>query len=148
MTYTIVGRCARTGQLGVGIATYSLAAGGYCPFVKPGVGAVSSQAAADPRLGALALRLLGARLSPEGVVQELARRDEHIEYRQIGVLDGEGAVAGDVADRPGPGRFRVTGEEGPPERDTQDTAALKRGGVTATPPLFVRPRRLRAPFDS
>ena len=28
MTYTVIARCARTGQLGIGIATYSLAVGG------------------------------------------------------------------------------------------------------------------------
>ena len=50
MTYTIVGRCPRTGQLGVGIATFSLAAGGYAPYVKSDVAAVSSQASANPRL--------------------------------------------------------------------------------------------------
>ena len=40
MTYTIVGRCARTGQLGVGITTYSLAVGGYCPAIRAGLAAV------------------------------------------------------------------------------------------------------------
>ena len=47
MTYTILGRCRRTRQLGIGIATFSLAVGGYCPFVKSNLGAVSSQASAD-----------------------------------------------------------------------------------------------------
>ena len=44
MTYTVIARCDRTGQLGIGIATYSLAVGGYCPAIRGGLGAVSTQA--------------------------------------------------------------------------------------------------------
>ena len=29
MTYTIIGRCARTGRLGIGIATFSITVGRY-----------------------------------------------------------------------------------------------------------------------
>lgn len=34
MTYTIIGRCDDTGRPGIGIATYSLAVGGYCPHYR------------------------------------------------------------------------------------------------------------------
>ncbi len=93
MTYTVIGRCERTGRFGIGIATYSLAVGGYCPFLKRGVGVVSSQAAADPRLGSQAMRLLERGASPEGVLDELGRNDDFFEYRQIGVLDWNGNSA-------------------------------------------------------
>jgi len=32
MTDTVIGRCPTTERLGVGIATYALAVGGYCPM--------------------------------------------------------------------------------------------------------------------
>ena len=69
MTYTIVGRCPRTKQLGIGITTWSLGVGGYCPFIKSKLAALSSQAAADPRLGQLAMRLLGLGYSPAKVMR-------------------------------------------------------------------------------
>ena len=34
MTYTIIGRCARTGRLGIGIATYSITVGRYAHSVR------------------------------------------------------------------------------------------------------------------
>ena len=35
MTYSIIGRCARTGQLGLGVTTFSLAVGGRCEGISP-----------------------------------------------------------------------------------------------------------------
>ena len=43
MTFSIVGRCARTGQLGVAISSSSIAVGARCPWLQAGVGAVSTQ---------------------------------------------------------------------------------------------------------
>ena len=94
MTYTIIGRCPRTRQLGVGIATFSLAIGGYCPYVKADLGAVSSQASADPdwanqdRSAALIVfereeyALMDLRVdSHVAAIQELRRlRDEYSPY--------------------------------------------------------------------
>ena len=94
MTYTILGRCPRTGQLGVGIATFSLAVGGYCPYVRSDLGAVSSQASADPRLGLRAMRLLERGNPATEVIEDLRVHDPHFEYRQVGIVDKDGlAVA-------------------------------------------------------
>ena len=93
MTYTIIGRCSRTGQLGIGITTWSLGVGGYCPFVKANVGALSSQAAANPRLGRLGMQLLEAGYSPPEVIEELRGLDSHFEHRQIGIVDKYGNPA-------------------------------------------------------
>jgi uncharacterized Ntn-hydrolase superfamily protein len=92
-TYTILGRCPRSGRLGVGIATYSLAVGGYCPLVQANVGAVSSQAFADPRLLPVAMRLLETGASALQVIEELATTDAYFEYRQVGVVDRAGGAA-------------------------------------------------------
>ena len=93
MTYTIIGRCPRTGQLGIGITTWSLAVGGYCPVINANLAALSSQAAADPRLGRLAMGLLELGFSPAKVIEELRDHDPHFEYRQVGIVDREGRVA-------------------------------------------------------
>jgi uncharacterized Ntn-hydrolase superfamily protein len=92
-TYTILGYCPRTHQLGIGIATYSLAVGGYCPDVRTALGAVSSQAFADPRLLPAAMSLLAQRRLPLEVLNLLAIEDPYFEYRQVGIVDACGRAA-------------------------------------------------------
>ena len=89
-TFSIVGRCARTGMLGVAVTTSDLAVGSRCPHVKPVAGAVATQATTDPRLGHLALRLLEMGYSAQRVIQELEASDPYIERRQLGVVDRDG----------------------------------------------------------
>ena len=72
MTYTILARCEQTWRLGIGIATYSLGVGGYCPFFLRGVAALSTQAFANPALGLLALKSLDASRSLAQVMGDLA----------------------------------------------------------------------------
>lgn len=94
MTYTIIGRCPRTGQLGIGIATYSLAVGGLCPAVESNVGVLSSQAFVNPELKSLGLKLLRDGYAAGPALEILRQGDPSIEYRQIGIVDREGrAVA-------------------------------------------------------
>lgn len=92
-TFTILGRCRRTGMLGVAITTSDIAVGSRCPYVKPLVGAVSTQASTDPRLGPFALRLLQTGYSCSGALQQLEANDPHIERRQLGLVDRNGDSA-------------------------------------------------------
>lgn len=94
MTFTALGRCPRTGRCGVVAATKEMAVGGRVPFVKAHVGAVATQAYTDPRLGALALRLLELGYPAARVLDDLAQSDPHFAWRQIGIVDRWGhAVA-------------------------------------------------------
>ena len=93
MTYTIIGRCKRTHQIGIGIATYSLAVGGYCPYIKTEVGVVSSQAYANPLLGLHAIRLLETGLSSGEVLKNLDGEDPYFDYRQVGIVPCQGNIA-------------------------------------------------------
>ena len=97
-TFSIVGRCARTGMLGVAITTSDLAVGSRCPYVIPGVGAVSTQAMTDPRLGPEALRLLEDGLSVDEALQRIEAEDPHIERRQIGIVSANGDSAARTGD--------------------------------------------------
>jgi uncharacterized Ntn-hydrolase superfamily protein len=90
-TFTIVGRCQRTGHLGIALSTSALAVSARCPFVRVGVGAVATQAYTDPALGPLALNLVELGFSPRGVIDELRRNDEWFEHRQIGIMTDSGA---------------------------------------------------------
>lgn len=92
-TFSIVGRCSRTGMLGVAITTSDLAVGSRCPYVMPGVGAVSTQAFTDPRLGPKALDLLGGGSSVDEAIRAIVTDDDHIERRQLGVVSSNGGSA-------------------------------------------------------
>ncbi|MBA4682568.1 MAG: DUF1028 domain-containing protein, partial [Pseudomonas sp.] len=65
MTFSITGRCAKTGQLGIAISSSSIAVGARCPWLRPGVGAVSTQNVTLPALGDRALEQLALGCSPE-----------------------------------------------------------------------------------
>src|SRR5260370_16001507 len=92
MTYTVLGRCHRTGRLGIGIATFSITVGRYCYGVKSNAGVTVSQAFANERNNALALRLLSQGFTARSVLQQLMENDRYAEYRQIGVIDRSGTA--------------------------------------------------------
>ena len=71
-TFSLIGRCERTGMLGIAIATSEMAVGSRCIHVAPGVGAVVTQASTNPRLGHLGLNLLRAGYSAPRVLEEIA----------------------------------------------------------------------------
>src|SRR5262249_58637061 len=50
MTFSLVGRCERTGAVGAVIASASMAVAARCAAVRAGVGAVCTQSTTDPRL--------------------------------------------------------------------------------------------------
>lgn len=93
MTYTILGRCATTGRLGIGIATYSVTVGRYAHSTRSNAGVTVSQANANENNNAIALRLLAQGLGARAVLDHLKANDAWHSYRQIGVIDRGGAVA-------------------------------------------------------
>lgn len=92
MTYTLVGRCGRSGALGIAVATYSLAVGGLAPVVVSGAGAVASQAFVNPTFKTLGARLLRVGHPAAQVLELLRGADPDFEYRQVAVLDRRGGA--------------------------------------------------------
>lgn len=93
MTFSIVARCARTGHLGVAVATAVPAVGAMCPYVRPGVGAVSTQSWVNPYLAFGVLdRIAGGTPAPEALT-EVMQGDAANRLRQIGVVDAAGRAA-------------------------------------------------------
>jgi len=92
-TFSLIGRCERTGMLGIAIATSEMAVGSRCIHVAPGVGAVITQASTNPRLGHLGLNLLRAGYSASRALAEIAASDEFVERRQLACLDVNGLAA-------------------------------------------------------
>ena len=70
-----------------------LAVGSLVPWGEPGVGAVATQAYANPRYGPDGLALLRQGLSAEEVVKRLTEADEGRDQRQVGVVDAAGRGA-------------------------------------------------------
>lgn len=110
MTFSIVARCPESRQVGISIATGSPSVGNRCTFAAAGVGAVTFQSVAEPRLGALGLRLLAAGFSAHKVLAELAATDPGHQWRQIGIVDAQGRVAVHTGERNGPYAGHVVGD--------------------------------------
>lgn len=93
MTFSIVGRCAATGQLGIAISSSSIAVGARCPWLRPGVGAVSTQNITLPALGALTLDQMENGLSCEQALEAALRVDDYRQFRQVTAIDHLGRTA-------------------------------------------------------
>lgn len=93
MTFSIAGRCARSGAFGVAITTSSIAVGARCPHARAGVGAVATQNVTDPNLGPLMLDLMAQGLSARDSIDRIIRDRPHIEYRQLTAVDRNGLSA-------------------------------------------------------
>jgi uncharacterized Ntn-hydrolase superfamily protein len=104
VTFSVLGRDAGTGDLGIAVSSCILAVGRAVPTARPGVGIVAVQAHSRRGLGHSLLGGLAEGSSPELLVRRAAHAAEDAE-RQIAVLDATGAVAADT----GPGAFPVSG---------------------------------------
>jgi len=92
-TFSIVAWCPRTGQLGGAVSTAVPAVGSICPFVQPGVGAITSQSWVNPYLAIDGLALMRAGASAQDALDQVLTGDEGRELRQVGVVDATGRAA-------------------------------------------------------
>jgi uncharacterized Ntn-hydrolase superfamily protein len=97
-TYSIVACDLEAGQWGVGVQSKFLSVGSIVPWAEPNVGAVATQALANPRYGPEGLALLRDGFAADQVVEQLTTQDEGREHRQLGVVDGEGGSASFTGD--------------------------------------------------
>ena len=93
MTFSIVARCAQSGQFGVAIASSSPAVAARCAFAQAGVGAVASQNVTNPALGPLMLKALAAGKGAQAAVDAAVAQDAAPDYRQLLAVDGAGQTA-------------------------------------------------------
>jgi uncharacterized Ntn-hydrolase superfamily protein len=92
-TYSIVACDLEAGQWGVATQSKFLAVGSVVPWAVPGVGAVATQAYANPRYGPQGLQLLAQGLSAAEVIARLTGADDGRAERQVGVVDAQGSGA-------------------------------------------------------
>ena len=115
MTFSLVGRCARTGMLGAVVTTSSISVGSRCPHARAGVGAALTQHRTDPRLGPLALDLLGRGFTAREAMRAIVAATPHRHWRQLAIVDAAGHTATYSGDN-------VRGERG--EAEGRDCAAI------------------------
>jgi uncharacterized Ntn-hydrolase superfamily protein len=93
MTFSLLGRCARTGQFGAAVTTSSIAVGTRVPFLAAGIGGVLTQHRTDPRLGPRGLDLLRSGCTAAETVAALVASTPHHRWRQVAVMDAAGRTA-------------------------------------------------------
>ena len=93
-TFSLVGRCARSGELGVAVASAVPAVGAICIVVQPGVGVASTQSWVNPYLAETVLEAMAGGEGAEAALAAALAADDAAEHRQIGVvgLAGDGAA--------------------------------------------------------
>jgi uncharacterized Ntn-hydrolase superfamily protein len=111
MTFSIAGRCARTGMFGVVVTTSSLAVGSRCAFAKAGIGAVLTQHRTDPRLGPLAIELMERGFTARQAMDAVVAATPHRDWRQLAFIDRDGGTASFSGARVKPERNEVHGRD-------------------------------------
>jgi uncharacterized Ntn-hydrolase superfamily protein len=102
MTYSIIARCVRTGQLGAAGTTSDIGLGARVPWLMAGVGAVVTQHRTDPRLGPRMLKTLSQGGTAADAVVDAVESTPHARWRQLAAIGSQGAPAafsGDLVDR-------------------------------------------------
>ena len=92
-TYSIAACDLDAGHWGVAVQSKFLSVGSVVPWAEPHVGAIATQAYANPRYGPHGLALLREGLTADEVVQRLVDADDGRDERQLGVVDGHGSSA-------------------------------------------------------
>ncbi|MGN6792870.1 MAG: DUF1028 domain-containing protein [Streptosporangiaceae bacterium] len=93
MTFSLVGRCARTGMLGIVVTSSSPAVAARCAWARARVGAVATQNVTDPSLGPRVLDGIEAGRPAADALDEVMKNAPHAAFRQLGVIDAQGRTA-------------------------------------------------------
>src|SRR3954452_9430146 len=92
-TYSIAACDLEARQWGVAVQSKFLAVGSVVSWAAPSVGAIATQAYANPRYGPEGLALLRDGATAEEAVQQLVAADEGRDERQLGIVDRSGGSA-------------------------------------------------------
>jgi uncharacterized Ntn-hydrolase superfamily protein len=93
MTWSIVAHDPATGAFAVAVTTCAFAVGASCPFVRSGVGAVSTQSMTNRYLGPAVLDGMARGLSPAAAIEGALAGDEGRGMRQVHAVDRHGRSA-------------------------------------------------------
>jgi uncharacterized Ntn-hydrolase superfamily protein len=92
VTYSIVARDLETGRMGVAVQSHYFSVGGVC-WGEAGVGAVATQAMANPDYGPMGVALMREGRTAAEALAALLAQDDGRELRQVAMIDARGGVA-------------------------------------------------------
>lgn len=92
-TYSIVGRCERTAELGCAVASAVPAVGAICVYLLPGIGAVSTQSWVNPYLAGAVLDRLASGEDTAAALGAVLGTDAAADLRQVGAIGRTGPGA-------------------------------------------------------
>lgn len=93
MTYSILARDVRTGEMGVATQSQAFAVGHSVPWAMPGFGVIATQSMGEPAYGDLGLDALQAGLTAAEALTAISSIDPHPERRQVAMIDGNGKIS-------------------------------------------------------
>ncbi|MEJ0015380.1 MAG: DUF1028 domain-containing protein [Acetobacteraceae bacterium] len=93
MTWSIVTHDPASGAFAVAVATKAFAVGAICPFIRRGVGAVSTQSMSNRYLGPAILDGLARGLPPDAAIEGALAGDAGRGLRQVHAVDRHGRTA-------------------------------------------------------
>ncbi|MQA04692.1 MAG: DUF1028 domain-containing protein [Streptosporangiales bacterium] len=93
MTFSLAGRCARTGKFGAIVTSSSPAVAARCAWAEAGVGATCTQNVTDPSLGPKLLARLADGHPAEDALAAVVAEADHVDFRQLTVVDAAGRTA-------------------------------------------------------
>jgi uncharacterized Ntn-hydrolase superfamily protein len=93
VTFSLLGRCARTGRLGMVVSSSSPAVAARCAHPRPRVGIAASQNVTDPRLGPALLDALERGADVDTAMAAVVEAAPHAEHRQLALIDRAGRTA-------------------------------------------------------
>lgn len=92
-TYSITAYDPSTGQVGVAVQTHQMSVGRVVPWVRPGVGAVATQAMSNISFGPRGLALMAEGVSPEEALKIMTDDDPESSRRQVAMTSVTGQSA-------------------------------------------------------
>ncbi len=92
-TFSIVARDPSTGELGVAVQSHWFSVGSIVTWAEAGVGAVATQALAEPAYGPRALELMRKGVAAPAALDQLVAADGGRDGRQVAMIDSMGRVA-------------------------------------------------------
>lgn len=98
MTYSIAARDPRTGELGVAVQSHFFGVGRVVSWVRPGVGAVATQAFAEVAHGPGGIELMAQGCGAGEALARLLAADAGAATRQLGLVDAAGEAAAHTGD--------------------------------------------------
>jgi len=109
-TYSIVARDSATGEMGVAVQSHYFAVGSVVTWAEAGVGAIATQALAEPSYGKLGLDLMRTGKNASDTLTGLVASDGASAIRQVAMVDSQGVAAAHTGAMTIPEAGHVVGE--------------------------------------